>query len=99
MVRTRPPIRRLASFSPSIILLPPVIGEATLDKGDTYVLNIASSAEMSHGMTDIAFFPYRNDIIDHSAQQKFDQVKSGYQLTIPKAIFLEQKIQKIQVTT
>ena len=66
------------------------------NKDDTYLLNIAPNAEISYDMMDMAFFPYRNDIIDHSAKQAFRQVKGGYQLTIPKTVLLDKKIQKIQ---
>lgn len=66
------------------------------DNDDAYVLNVSPNAEISYDMNDLFFFPYRNDIIDHSAQQKFDHVKSGYQLTIPKTVLLKKTIQNIQ---
>ena len=66
------------------------------NNGDTYLLNIAPNAEISYDMIDLDFFPYRNDIIDHSAKQTFRRIKGGYQLTLPKTVLLEKKIQKIQ---
>lgn len=66
------------------------------NKDDTYLLNISPNIAISYDMMDLAFFPYRNDIIDHSAKQAFRQVQGGYQLIIPKTVLLEKKIQKIQ---
>jgi len=66
------------------------------DKGGTYLLQIAPNMEKSYDIADIAFFPYRNDIIDHSAKQVFRQVKGGYQLTILKTVLLDKTIQRIQ---
>lgn len=78
----------------------PIVSDAwqisAFDKDDVYVFNIASNAETSHNITNLAFFPYRNDIIDHSGKQKFDQVRGGYRLTVPKAILHDEKIQRIQ---
>ena len=69
---------------------------SAFDKGNTYLLQIAPNREKSYDIAEIAFFPYRNDIIDHSAKQAFRKVKGGYQLTISKTVLLDKEIQKIQ---
>ena len=66
------------------------------EKHNAYLLQIVPNMEKPFDITELAFFPYRNDIIDHSAKQEFAQVEGGYQLTILKTVLLEKKIQKIQ---
>jgi thiol:disulfide interchange protein DsbD len=78
----------------------PVVTEdwqfTAFDDGDAYFLNISPDEENKGLITGLAFFPYRNDIIEHSARQKFDHAKGDYQLTIPKSVMLDKTISKIQ---
>jgi thiol:disulfide interchange protein DsbD len=47
-------------------------------------------------LTQAVFFPERNDLIDHKAQQTFEKTKNGYQLTIPKSVIIYSNIMQVK---
>jgi len=56
------------------------------DDGDSYRLHLIPSAIGAAALTQTAFFPERNDLIDHQAQQVFEKTGNSYRLTIPKSV-------------
>ena len=68
---------------------------SAIDDKETLVLNVSSEIPAEE-ITGLSFFPYRNDIIDHAAKQVFLKEGDDFQLTVSKAVVLNEPIEHIQ---
>jgi thiol:disulfide interchange protein DsbD len=66
-----------------------------MDTQEAVIFHISSDMALDQ-VTGLAFFPYRNDIIDHAAAQGFLKSADEYQLTVPKAVLFDEPIKRIQ---
>jgi DsbC/DsbD-like thiol-disulfide interchange protein len=66
------------------------------DEGDRYRLRLIPQDTETATLTQAAFFPERNDLIDHQAQQAFEQDSHGYQLSIPKSDIAYQNVLQLK---
>lgn len=69
---------------------------SVLDKGDDFLFKIFPSRPVPYQITQMAFFPYRNDMVDHAGKQILKKDEHGYELVIPKADLFDQNISNIQ---
>ena len=58
------------------------------DEGDSFRLHLIPPDGPDHSLTQVMFFPERNDLIDHKAQQVINKIKNGYELLIPKSVIV-----------
>ncbi len=55
------------------------------DEGESFRLHLIPPDGQVPALTQAVFFPERNDLIDHRAEQAFSKIKDGYQLVVPKS--------------
>lgn len=56
---------------------------------DAFTIHLMPPNDFTGQLTHLQFFPYRNDVIDHAAQQFFQKDQQGYQLTCVKSVLLD----------
>ena len=66
-------------------------------KGDMFIFRLSSAGEQRNIIKTAAFFPYRNDIIDHAAQQEFTDNDSGpAELAVKRSSLSDELVQDIR---
>jgi thiol:disulfide interchange protein DsbD len=66
------------------------------EKDQFLVLKVVSSQGKFKKLGRLTFFPKRSDLIDHSGEQRAEQIDNGYQLWIPKSTLFKESIRKIE---
>lgn len=78
----------------------PVVSEdwdvSVVLKERVFLMDVKPMNQVSAPISGMMFFPYRNDIIDHSAVQAFKITEGGYRLLVPQAVLVDEKIPRLQ---
>jgi len=67
------------------------------ESDDVFLFKVITESDLlNYQLTEITFFPYRNDVIDHAGKQLFNSIDAGYELAVPKSDLLEEPIDRLE---
>jgi DsbC/DsbD-like thiol-disulfide interchange protein len=66
------------------------------DNGDTISFVLIPPEWADHALSEVYFFPYRPDVMNHSSDQVFQRVESGYHLQIVKSSIFPQDLSTVE---